>query len=68
VPYIITHFEHGAAGPLGLKVGEPCYPFALPRQTISWEVETPQLLLELFEQRYQALQQDRASERVKGSA
>jgi len=63
VPYIVTNFEHAAAKPLGIKVGDASYPFALPHQRLSWKIETPTLLFELFEQEFEALQQQEAARR-----
>jgi hypothetical protein len=64
VPYIITHIEHRVAPFFELEVGDPAYPFALPHQTLSWEVESPELLLHLFEESYAALRARKESERI----
>jgi hypothetical protein len=49
VPYTITNFEHRSAEYIGLPVGTKRYPFASEHQWLSWEHETPTLLLNLFE-------------------
>jgi len=48
VPYVITNYEHAAASFTAIPVGAPRYPFAQPNQTLSWERETPELLMDLF--------------------
>jgi hypothetical protein len=48
-PYIITNFDHAAAKYVDLPIGASSYPFALKNQILSWEKETTELLLELFE-------------------
>jgi hypothetical protein len=55
IPYIITNFDHAAAKYVDLPIGALSYPFALDNQIISWEKETVELLLSLFEPTYQML-------------
>ncbi len=54
-PYIITNFEPFASKFVGLPVGTPKYPFALDNQILSWEKESAELLLNLFETTYKSI-------------
>jgi hypothetical protein len=54
VPYVITNYEVAVAPRVELNIGDP-YPFANKYQSISWERETTELLVKLFEEKYQAL-------------
>lgn len=55
VPYVITNFESRAASFVGIPVGTPHYPFAKLCQTLSWERESSDLLMDLFEAAYAVL-------------
>lgn len=55
IPYIITNFDHAAAKYVDLPIYALCYPFALENQILSWEKETMELLLSLFERMYQKM-------------
>lgn len=55
VPYVITNFEHAASKYVELAVGTLQYPFALDNQILSWEEESAELLVSLFEPVYESL-------------
>ena len=55
MPYIITSIEHQVERYIGIPVGTPHYPFAKPCQTLSWEPESSDLLMALFEDTYAVL-------------
>ena len=55
VPYIITNYEHAAAKNVDIPLYAIRYPFALDHQILSWERETKELLLDLFEPVYSSL-------------
>jgi len=57
-PYIITNFLHSAADHIGLPVGTVRYPFALGHQILSWEKESTELLVHLFENGYHELKEN----------
>ncbi len=54
VPYVITNYERAVTSRVGINIGEN-YPFAGKHQTISWEKERTELLMELFEEKYRHL-------------
>jgi hypothetical protein len=54
-PYVITNFEHRAANFLGIPVGAERYPFGTERQWLSWEIETDELLSDLFDRLWKSL-------------
>ena len=60
IPYGIVNFEHRFAPHGGMSVGDRHYPFAHPNQVITWEPETTEQLLALFEELWSA----RADHRV----
>ncbi len=53
-PYVITNYEVAVAPRVELNIGDN-YPFANKHQTISWELESHDLLVRLFDQKYQEL-------------
>ena len=55
VPYIITNFDHAASRYVEIPIGTPQYPFGLDNQILSWEEESTELLLNLFEPIYESL-------------
>jgi hypothetical protein len=57
IPYIITNFDHAASRYVDLPVGTPRYPFGLDNQILSWEKESTELLLSLFEPIYESLRE-----------
>jgi hypothetical protein len=55
VPYIITNFEHEMSENIGVPVGTTKYPFAFDHQILSWEKETAEMLLNLFNEMYKSI-------------
>lgn len=55
IPYIITNFDYAASRYIGLPVGTPKYPFGMEHQILSWERESAELLLSLFESVYESI-------------
>lgn len=55
VPFIATNPELATAAPFEIAVGDPRLHFALEHQTICWQPETSDRLIELFEPVYHAL-------------
>jgi hypothetical protein len=53
-PYTITNFEHRAAEFVGVPVGTERYPFSAEHQWLSWEPETKEVLLGLFDHLWEA--------------
>jgi hypothetical protein len=53
-PYTITNFEHRAAEFVGVSVGTERYPFSFEHQWLSWEPETDEVLLDLFNRLWDA--------------
>jgi len=53
-PYTVTNFEHRAAEFVGVPVGTERYPFSSEHQWLSWEPETEEVLLDLFDRLWEA--------------
>jgi len=51
-PYVIANMEHRFSAFNGVAVGTPRYPFGLPGQRISWEAETADGLISMFEEAF----------------
>lgn len=67
VPYIITNMEPRFSRFNGVPVGTPRYPFGLDNQRVSWEAETADLLMDLFEMTYHSINSKR-DKRKKGKS
>ncbi|HEY9081023.1 hypothetical protein [Magnetovibrio sp.] len=60
IPYGILNIEHMFADWVGLSVGDRHYPFGKANQILTWESETYESLVELFEEIYETLDSGRS--------
>ena len=68
VPYVIVNVEHDFSQYAEVPIGASRYPFAFDNQTIYWEKETADVLVDFFDRAYRALRKQTVSDPASSAA